>query len=67
LTSNLQWAEAPGNVFLSANETDLPKDSVANVSQIIALDRTLLTERAGKLSSRQLNLVLTGIDIILGR
>jgi mRNA interferase MazF len=67
LTSYLQWAEAPGNVFLSANETDLPKDSVANVSQIIALDRTLLTERAGKLSSRQMNLVLTGIDIILGR
>src|SRR5688572_4249553 len=67
LISNLRWAEAPGNVFLPARTTGLPKDSVANVSQIITLDRELLTEDVGKLSKRQLDLILTGIDIILGR
>ena len=34
LTSNTKLAEAPGNVFLPRNMTSLPKDSVANVSQL---------------------------------
>ena len=67
LTSNLRWAEAPGNVLLSAKATGLPKDSVANSSQLITLDRTLLTEEVGKLSKRQLDLILEGINIVLGR
>jgi mRNA interferase MazF len=67
LTSNLRWADAPGNVLLPARATGLPKDSVANVSQIITLDRELLTEEVGKLPKRQLELVLAGIDIVLGR
>lgn len=48
LTSNLRWAEAPGNALLPAGATGLPKDSVANASQIITLDRELLTEEVGK-------------------
>ena len=67
LTSNLRWADAPGNVLLSGANTGLPKDSVANVSQIVTLDKTLLTERVGRLSASKLELVLTGIDIVLGR
>ena len=67
LTSNLKWADAPGNVLLAAGWTSLPRDSVANVSQIIALDRTFLTERVGKLSSAKLALLLSGIDVVLGR
>jgi mRNA interferase MazF len=67
LTSNLRWAEAPGNVALPARLTGLPKDSVANVSQIIALDRSLLTEAAGKLSRVKLELILAGVDVVLGR
>jgi mRNA interferase MazF len=67
LTSNLRWADAPGNVLLSARSTNLPKDSVANVSQIIALDRTLLTERLAMLSRAKLELLLSGIDVVLGR
>ena len=43
LTSNLRWAEAPGNVLFPAKATGLPKDSVANSSQLITLDRALLT------------------------
>ena len=67
LTSNLKWAEAPGNVLLTARHTSLPKDSVANVSQIVAIDRALLTDRVGKLPSAKLELLLSGIDVVLGR
>jgi mRNA interferase MazF len=67
LTSNLKWAEAPGNVLLPARATGLPKSSVANVSQIVTLDRDDLAERAGRLSASMLELVLAGIDIVLGR
>ena len=67
LTSNLRWAAAPGNVRLSARATGLPRDSVANVSQLVALDRSILIERVGRLSSSKLELVLAGIDTVLGR
>jgi mRNA interferase MazF len=67
LTSNLRWADAPGNVRLSTRFTGLPKDSVANVSQVVTLDKALLTERAGKLPRTKLHLVLSGIDVVLGR
>ena len=67
LTSNLRWAEAPGSVLLSARLTGLPKDSVANVSQLVTLDREALTERVGALPAKKLELVLFGIDIVLGR
>lgn len=67
LTSNLRWAEAPGNVRLTARQTGLPKDSVANVSQLVTLDRAALTERAGALPAKKLELVLLGNDVVLGR
>jgi mRNA interferase MazF len=67
LTSNSKWALAPGNVSLSMRLTGLPKDSVANVSQVISLDKSLLTERVGKLPRPKLELLVSGIDLILGR
>jgi mRNA interferase MazF len=67
LTSNLRWAEAPGNVLLTARASGLPKDSVANVSQIATLDRSVLIEKAGSITRAKLELVLAGIDVILGR
>ena len=67
LTSNLRWSDAPGNVRLSARTTGLPKDSVANVSQVVTLDRTVLSERVGKLSRARVELLLSGIDVVLGR
>ena len=66
LTSNTVWAGAPGNVLLSSTTTGLQKDSVANVSQI-ALDRSLLTERVGRLGTKPRAQVLHGIDVVLGR
>ncbi|MDB5969815.1 MAG: mRNA interferase MazF2 [Hydrocarboniphaga sp.] len=67
LTSNLKWAAAPGNALLASRDTGLPRDSVANVSLMVALDPTLLTERTGKLAQRKLQLVVSGIDAVLGR
>jgi mRNA interferase MazF len=67
LTSNLRLADAPGNVLLAQAETNLPRDSVANVSHILTIDRGLLVEAVGHLSARLLNLVLAGIDLVLGR
>ncbi len=67
LTSNLRWADAPGNVLLTGGTTGLSKDSVANVSQVVALDRTLLEERVGRIAPAQIRLLLAGIDIVLGR
>jgi mRNA interferase MazF len=67
LTSNERLAAAPGNVLLSASATNLPQDSVANVSQIVAIDRGQLTERVGKVSDTHLDRILLGIDMVLGR
>lgn len=67
LTSNLKWGEAPGNVVLKAKSTGLQKDSVANLSQIVAVDKASLTERTGRIGRQQLQLVFAGLDIVLGR
>lgn len=67
LTSNLKWADAPGNLLLKSRATGLPKDSAANVSQLVALDKTSLTERVGKISRTKLELLVAGIDVVLGR
>ena len=65
VTSKLAWADAPGNVRLPARSTGLPKDSVANVSLIFAVDRAFLTERAGRLRPAEVHQILDGIDLVL--
>lgn len=67
LTSNLTWATAPRHTLLAAKLSGLTKDSVANASQLFAVDRRHLTERIGKLSLKRLQQVLTSIDVVLGR
>ena len=67
LTSNRRWANAPGNVLLTAKTTSLEKASVANVSQVVALDKALLTEGVSKLSRAKVELLLSGLDVVLGR
>jgi mRNA interferase MazF len=67
LTSNERLAASPGNVLLPAASTGLPKDSVANVSLVVAIDRELLTDRLGRLPDSYLSRVLAGIDLVLGR
>lgn len=67
LTSNLTWARAPGNVLLPAKTAGLQQDSVANASQIIAVDRVLLAARVSRLPPKSLAQVMNGIDVVLGR
>lgn len=67
LTSNLRWVAAPGNVLLARNDAGLPKDSIANVSQVVAIDRAILSDRVGRVSDVKLHLILDGIDVVLGR
>jgi len=65
LTSNLKRADAPGNVLLDKKETHLPKDSVANVSQIFAVDKSQLDEYVGTLSTKRVREILNGIKLVL--
>jgi mRNA interferase MazF len=65
LTSNLKLADAPGNVLLSARATGLPRSSVANVSQVIAVDRSLLTEDVGQLGRKDMLRVEDGLHLVL--
>ena len=67
LTSNLRWADAPGNVLLPGSMTGLPKDSVAVLAQLVAVDRSLLTEQVRRISKQKIKLLLAGIDVVLGR
>jgi mRNA interferase MazF len=67
ITSNLRLADMPGNVLLAADVTGLSKDSVANVSQPTTVDREQLAEVVGKLPDDKFELILSGLDIVLGR
>ena len=65
LTSNVRLSDAPGNVLLRAEEVGLPKDSVANVSQIITIDREFLVERVGRTSGPVLAQISRGLRTVL--
>ena len=65
VTSNAKLALAPGNVLLSRRATGLPQDSVANVSQLITIDKRLLTEQAGTLPEKLLRQIEAGLRLIL--
>lgn len=66
ISSNLRLAEAPGNVLLPAQVTGLPRDSVANVSQLLSVDRSFFTEHAGTLPRRLNDSVNAGLRLVLG-
>lgn len=65
ITSNLKLADAPGNVRLPTRGTGLSKPSVVNVSQIIAVDKAFLTERAGRVPPNLLASVEVGLRLAL--
>ncbi len=65
ITSNMQLAEAPGNVRVARRVSGLPHDSVVNVSQLITLDKCLLTENVGRLPAQSLREVEAGIKLVL--
>jgi mRNA interferase MazF len=65
LTSNLQRAQAPGNVLLNQAEAHLPKPSVVNVSQVFTVDRSQLAERLGTLSPARVRDILRGLLMVV--
>lgn len=65
LTSNLRLLDAPGNVLVPARISGLPRDSVANVSQLIALDRGDVGEATGRLDAPTLKRIDAGIRLVL--
>ena len=65
ITSNTRLAQAPGNVFLAERLTGLPKDSVANISQVITVDKQFLTEKIGELPPNVLEQVEKGLRLVL--
>jgi len=65
ITSNTQLAEAPGNVLLPQRASGLFRDSVANVSQIVTIDKTFLVERIGSLPEYLQEEVDEGLRTIL--
>jgi mRNA interferase MazF len=66
LTANLRLVDAPGNVLVPAKVSGLSKDSVANVSQVVTLDKDFLTELAGRLKGPLLSAVDSGLRQVLG-
>jgi mRNA interferase MazF len=65
LTSNLKRAKAPGNVLLKKGEGNLKKDSVANISQIITVDKSDLIEKIGSLPPEKVKEIIEGVKLLL--
>jgi mRNA interferase MazF len=65
LTANLRLVDAPGNVLVPAKASGLPKDSVANVSQVVTLDKEFLTELTGRIKGRLVADIEFGLRLVL--
>jgi mRNA interferase MazF len=66
VSSNTRLLDAPGNVLLPAKEVGLPRDSVANVTQFITVDRDYLERRAGRVPPKIMARVEAGVRLVLG-
>ncbi len=66
VSSNLRLVDAPGNFKITKKQSNLSKDSVVNVSQLITLDKIFLTEKIGKLNSKNIHFLNEGIKLVLG-
>lgn len=65
LTSNLRLIDAPGNVLVPAKVSGLPRDSVANVSQLITVERGAIGESTGRLDTPTLRRIDAGLRLVL--
>jgi mRNA interferase MazF len=66
ITSNLALADAPGNVRATKAESGLSRPSIVNVSQVLTIDRALLTDRVRPLSAEFMQRVDNGLRLVLG-
>lgn len=65
ISSNPRFAHAPGNVFLTESASGLDKESVANVAQLVTVNRRYLSEPVGVLGGRLLREVDEGLRLTL--
>jgi mRNA interferase MazF len=66
LTSNPKLNEHTGNVFIAADESGLPRDSIVNITQLATINKLELTERVGQLPAWLMALVDDGLKLVLG-
>ncbi|WP_308425944.1 type II toxin-antitoxin system PemK/MazF family toxin [Actinokineospora fastidiosa] len=66
ITSNTKLATAPGNVFLSAAATGLPRDSVVNVAAVVTLDKDDLGDAVATLPPSLMREVDAGLRRVMG-
>lgn len=66
VTSNMSLAQAPGNVAVTPRDSGLRKDSVVNVSQLLAVDRRVLDTHIGRLPAATMRAVEHGLRLVLG-
>jgi len=66
LTTNLRLLDAPGNVFVEKNKSNLPNDSVVIVAQLYAIDRIRFKEKISKLTGEIMTQVEIGMKLVLG-
>ena len=65
ITSNIELANAPGNVSLTRKQSGLPRNSVVNVSQIVTIDKSYLAERVSRLAAKHVTAVDEGVRLAL--
>lgn len=65
ITSNLALAEAPGNVRIAKSDSGLSQPSVVNVSQLITLDRSILSSKVKALPGVTMDKVDSGLKLVL--
>ena len=65
LRGTVRLVDAPGNVLIPARASGLARDAVANVSQIVTVDRNALTERVGRLPGTLVDQVANGFRLAL--
>ena len=66
ITSNLSLSAAPGNILIERNVSMLPSDSVVNVSQVLTVDKFLLTELVEELPDEIMNAIDDGLRLVMG-
>lgn len=65
LTTNVRLSQAPGNVLVQTSQSGLPKDSVANVSQLLTIDKGFLTEFVAAIPPKLLRRIEDGLKLVL--
>ena len=66
ISARLELADAPGNVRLPARATGLPRDAVANVAQVVTLDRAWIGEPVGAIAAPLMGAVGRGLHLVAG-